>query len=78
MRNCLGLMKHMKKPERPQVPTVKGKAEAVLPDASAYQAVASQLDAVACVRLGLLQTRKGMGRPAEEVFDDLEREHSKR
>jgi hypothetical protein len=56
--------------------TVKGKAEAVLLDAAAYQEVASQLDAVASIRRGLLQVRKGRGRPADEVFDDLEREQS--
>ena len=54
----------------------KGKAEAVLLDAAAYQEVAGQLDVVASVRRGLAQARKGTGRPADEVFDDLEREDS--
>ncbi len=44
-RNSSGLMKHMKKTGRPLVLTVKGKAEAVVLDAKAYQEVASQLDA---------------------------------
>lgn len=73
-RNSSGLMKQMKKTGRPLVLTVKGKAEAVLLDAAAYQEVASQLDAVASIRRGLAQARKGMGRPADDVFDDLERE----
>jgi len=73
-RNSSGLMKQMKKTGRPLVLTVKGKAEAVLLDASAYQEVASQLDAVASIRRGLAQARKGAGRTADEVFDDLERE----
>jgi PHD/YefM family antitoxin component YafN of YafNO toxin-antitoxin module len=64
----------MKKSGRPLVLTVKGKAEAVLLDAAAYQEVASQLDAVASIRRGLAQAHKGMGRPAAEVFDELERE----
>jgi len=38
------------------------------------QEIASQLDAVASIRCGLAQARKGMGRPADEVCDDLERE----
>jgi len=42
-RNSSGLMKHMKKTGRPLVLTVKGKAEAVVLDAKAYQEVASQL-----------------------------------
>ena len=52
-RNSSGLMKHMKKTGRPLVLTVKGKAEAVVLDAKAYQEVASQLDAVASIRRGL-------------------------
>ena len=54
--------------------TVKGKAEAVLPDAAAYQDVADHLDAIASIRRGLAQAKKGQGRPVDEVFDDLERE----
>jgi prevent-host-death family protein len=77
-RNSSGLMKRMKKTGRPLVLTVNGKAEAVLLDAAAYQQVASQLDAVASIRRGLLQAEKGMGRLADDVFDDLEREDSTR
>ena len=73
-RNSSGLMKHMKKTGRPLVLTVNGKAEAVVLDAKAYQEVASQLDAVASIRRGFAQARKGMGRPADNVFDDLERD----
>jgi hypothetical protein len=53
---------------------VKGKAEAILLDASAYQEVAAHLDAVASIRRGLAQAKKGMGRPVDDVFDELERE----
>jgi prevent-host-death family protein len=77
-RNSSGLMKHMKKTGRPLVLTVNGKAEAVILDAKAYQEVASQLDAVASIRRGLAQARKGVGRPADEVFDELEREDANR
>ena len=73
-RNSSGLMKRMKKTGRPLVLTVNGKAEAVLLDARDYQHVAEHLDAVASIRRGLLQAKKGLGRPAEEVFDELERE----
>ena len=77
-RNSSGLMKQMKKTGRPLVLTVNGKAEAILLDAEAYQEVARHLDAVARIRRGLAQARKGSGRPADEVFDDLEREGSTR
>ncbi len=59
---------------RPLVPTVKGKAEAVLLDAAAYQNIAGHLDAIASIRRGLVQARKGQGRPVDKVFDELERE----
>jgi prevent-host-death family protein len=73
-RNSAGLMKRIKKTGRPIVLTVKGKAEAVVLDAAAYQDVADHLDAIVSIRRGLAQAKKGLGRPADEVFDDLERE----
>ena len=73
-RNSTGLMKRMRKTGRPLVLTVNGKAEAVLLDAASYREVAEHLDAVAGIRRGLAQAKKGMGRPVDEVFDDLERE----
>ncbi len=73
-RNSSGLMKRIKKTGRPLVLTVKGKAEAVLLDAAAYRDVADHLDAVASIRRGLAQAKKGLGRPVDEVFDELERE----
>ena len=73
-RNSTHLMKRMKKSGRPLVLTVNGKAEAVVLDAASYRDVAGHLDAVASIRRGLTQAKKGMGRPAADVFDDLERE----
>jgi len=73
-RNSSGLMRRMKKTGRPLVLTVNGKAEAVLLDAAAYQEVASHLDTMASIRRGLAQARRGEGRPAADVFDELERE----
>ena len=71
-RNSSGLMRRMKKTGRPLVLTVNGKAEAVLLDAAAYQEVASHLDTIASIRRGLAQARRGEGRPAEDVLDELE------
>ena len=73
-RNSSRLMKLMKKTGRPLVLTVKGKAEAVVIDATAYREVAEQLDTIASIRRGLAQAKKGLGRPVDEVFDDLERQ----
>ena len=73
-RNSSGLMKQMKKTGRPLVLTIKGKAEVVLLDAASYQQIADYLDAVAGIREGLNQMKKGTGRAADKVFDDLERD----
>ena len=73
-RNSSGLMRQMKKTGRPLVLTVKGKAEAVILNPVVFQQVADHLDAVAAIRRGLDQAKRGLGRPADEVFDDLERE----
>lgn len=72
-RNSSGLMKHMKKTGRPLVLTINGKAEAVLLDAATYQEVADHLDAVASVRRGLAQAKKGEGRLADDVLAELDR-----
>ncbi len=73
-RNSAGLMTQMRKTGRPLVLTVKGKAEAVLLDAAAHRDVANHLDAVASIRRGLAQAKKGLGRSVDEVFDELERQ----
>jgi prevent-host-death family protein len=73
-RNTSGLMKHMKKTGRPLVLTINGRAEAVLLDAASYQQVADHLDALASIRRGLAQARKGEGRLADDVLAKLERE----
>ncbi|MDP8983173.1 MAG: hypothetical protein M3O35_21570 [Acidobacteriota bacterium] len=36
--------------------------------------VGDRRDAVAAIRRGLTQARKGMGRSVDEVFDDIEKE----
>ncbi|MEO8098787.1 MAG: type II toxin-antitoxin system Phd/YefM family antitoxin [Acidobacteriota bacterium] len=73
-RNSAGLMKRVKKSGRPLVLTVNGKAEAIILDPAAYREVAEHLDAVAAIRRGLTQAKRGLVRPVDDVFDDLERE----
>jgi prevent-host-death family protein len=71
-------MKQLKKTKRPVVLTVKGKAQAVVQDAEAYQRlldIAALADAREGIRQGLEQARKGLGRDMEEVFAEFEAEH---
>ena len=71
-------MKQLKKSKRPVVLTVKGKAEAVVQDAAAYQRlldIAARADAREGIRQGLEQSRLGRGRDAEEFFAEFEASH---
>lgn len=66
-------MKHVKKTGPSFALTENDKAETVRPDAFAYQQEANELNAVAGIRAGLAQAKKGMGRHAEKVFAEFER-----
>ncbi|MDQ2945878.1 MAG: type II toxin-antitoxin system Phd/YefM family antitoxin [Acidobacteriota bacterium] len=71
-------MKQLKKSKRPVVLTVKGKAEAIVQDAEAYQRlldIAAQADAHEGIRQGLEQARQGKGRDVEEFFAEFEAAH---
>jgi prevent-host-death family protein len=73
-RDSSSLLKRMKKTVRPLVLTGNGKAEAVVSDAASYRDLAEHLDAVAGIRRGWTQAKKGLGRSVDGSFDDLEGE----
>jgi PHD/YefM family antitoxin component YafN of YafNO toxin-antitoxin module len=59
---------------QPAVLTVDGKAEVVVQDAAAYQALLDRLDraeAIVGIHRGLVSMRRGEGRPAKKVDDKL-------
>jgi PHD/YefM family antitoxin component YafN of YafNO toxin-antitoxin module len=63
---------------RPHVLTEEGRPKLVVQDAEAYQRIIEALDraqAVQGIRAGLESIRRGEGRPAREVFDELRRKH---
>jgi PHD/YefM family antitoxin component YafN of YafNO toxin-antitoxin module len=68
-------MKQLKKAKRAVVPTVKGKAAAVVQDAEAYHRLLD-LDAGADskegIRQGVEDAKQGKVRPAREFFADFE------
>jgi PHD/YefM family antitoxin component YafN of YafNO toxin-antitoxin module len=71
-------MKQLKKSKRPVVLTVKGKAEAIVQDAGAYQRlldIAARADAREGIRQGLEESRQGKGRDVEEFFAEFEASH---
>lgn len=73
-RNTGGWMQRMRKTQRPLVLTVKGKAEAVVMAPAAFQKLVEYHDTIRGIRRGLSQAKRGLGRPVDEVFDELERE----
>lgn len=67
-------MKQLHKTKRPVVLTVKGKAEAIVQDAEAYQRlldIAARADAAEGIRQGLEEARRGKGRPIREFFAEF-------
>jgi len=71
-------MRQLKKSKRPLVLTVKGKAEAIVQDAAAYQRlldIAARADVREGIRQGLQESRQGLGRDAEEFFSEFEGAH---
>jgi prevent-host-death family protein len=71
-------MKQLKKTKRPVVLTVKGKAQAVVLDAEAYQRlldIAAKADAREGIRQGLEEAKQGLGRDAEEFFAEFRAKH---
>ncbi len=77
-RNPALFMKQLKKNRRPLVLTVKGKAAAVVQDAESYQRLldlVARADVNHAIRQGLDDVAHGRTRPAEEVFNDIRRQH---
>ena len=77
-RNSAVFIKRLKKSKRPLVLTVKGKAQAVVQDAEAYQRlldIAARVDVLEAIRQGLEDVARGGTRPASEVFDELRRRY---
>jgi PHD/YefM family antitoxin component YafN of YafNO toxin-antitoxin module len=71
-------MKQLKKSKRPVVLTVKGKAEAIVQDAGAYQRlldIAARADPYEGIRQGLEEARQGKSRDIEEFFAEFEAKH---
>jgi prevent-host-death family protein len=78
-RRSSDFMKQLKKTKRPVVLTVKGKAEAIVQDAAAYQRlldIAARADVQEAIRQGRDDIARGRTRPAREVFAAIRRQHA--
>lgn len=71
------ILQHLKETKRAVVLTVNGKAAAVVQDAEAYQRlldIAAEASAEEGIQQGLEELEQGLGKPVEEVFDELRAE----
>jgi PHD/YefM family antitoxin component YafN of YafNO toxin-antitoxin module len=57
----------------PLVLTINGKAELVVQDAEAYQALLDRVEAIEGIRRGLADVKAGRTKPARQVFTRLRR-----
>jgi len=73
-RNTTELVRQLKESGKPIVLTINGRAELVVQDAGSYQRLlelVERLEAVAGIRKGLEESRRGEGQPIEEAIRDI-------
>lgn len=76
-RNAKKMLTQLKRSKRPALLTVNGKGTVVVQDADAYTAMIAALEKkylIEAVRVGIEQMDAGKGRPAAEVFKELDAE----
>jgi PHD/YefM family antitoxin component YafN of YafNO toxin-antitoxin module len=71
-------LQRLKRSQRPAVLTLNGKAEVVVQDAKAYQAMLEDIEAMqvkAGIAEGIASMERGQGEPAQTVFARLREKH---
>jgi hypothetical protein len=74
-RNTLELLERLRETGHPFVLTVDGKAELVVQDPAAYQALLDRVQAIEEIQRGLADVKVGRTKPARQVFGRLRRKH---
>jgi prevent-host-death family protein len=74
-RNTAELLDRLRKTGHPLVLTINGKAEVVVQDAGAYQALLDRVETIEGIQRGLADVKAGHTKPARQVFDRLRRKH---
>jgi prevent-host-death family protein len=74
-RNTVELLDRLRKTGHPLVLTVNGKAELVVQDAEAYQALLDRVEAIEGIQRGLADVKAGRTRSARQAFTRLRRKH---
>ena len=73
-RNTTELLRQMKETGEPIVLTINGRAELVVQDAGSYQKLlelVDRLEAIAGVRKGLEESKRGEGQPIEDAVREI-------
>jgi len=74
-RNTVDLLDRIRKTGNPMVLTINGKAELVVQDAEAYQALLDRVETLEGIQRGVADVKAGRTKPAQQVFDKLRRKH---
>ena len=74
-RNTKDHVERLAETRRPEVLTVKGKAQVVVQDAQAYEQMVEELETIKKVNAAAAAFDRGEGRPVQEFFDEFERKH---
>ena len=74
-RNTVDLLGRLRKTGHPLVLTINGKAELVVQDAEAYQALLDRVAAIEGIQRGLTDVKAGRVKPARRIFNQLRRAH---
>ena len=72
-RNTVDLLDRIRTTGNPMVLTVNGKAELIVQDAGAYQALLDRVEALEGIQRGIADVKAGRAKPAQQVFERLRR-----
>ena len=74
-RNTTEILDRIRQTRHPLVLTINGRAEAVVQDAAAYQALLDRLETVEALQRGLADVKAGRTKPARTVLARMKRRH---
>ena len=66
-------IKRLKKPKRPEILTVNGKAEVVVQDAQAYEEMVDLLNSIKQISKSLSDLEEGHAKPLNKAFVDIKK-----
>jgi PHD/YefM family antitoxin component YafN of YafNO toxin-antitoxin module len=72
-RNAKDHVERLAETKRPEVLTVKGKAQVVVQDAKAYEMMVDELETIKKVNAAAAAFDRGEGRPIEEAFSEMDK-----